>query len=149
EWLNVSGGLDANPDFAYLSPEILRSGHTWIGISAQYIGIEGGPTIVSLPGTEGITGTGLRAMTPERYGELVHPGDQFAYDIFTQIARSVHADDGTLLGDIDVSDVLAIGESQSAYALTTYVNGIQPLTRAFDGFFIHSRAGSPMPFAPS
>src|SRR5699024_5681130 len=41
EWLNVSGGLDANPDFAYLSPEILRSGHTWIGISAQYIGIEG------------------------------------------------------------------------------------------------------------
>src|SRR5699024_7814590 len=38
---------------------------------------------------------------------------------------------------------------QSAYALTTYVNGIQPLTRAFDGFFIHSRGGSPLPLAPS
>lgn len=149
EWLNVSGGLDANPDFAYLAPEILRSGHIWIGVSAQHIGIEGGPTVVSLPGTESITGTGLRKLNPERYGELRHPGDGFAYDIFTQIARAVRSDDGRLLGDVEPELVLAVGESQSAFALTTYVDGIQPLTRIFDGFFIHSRGGPPLPLTPT
>ncbi|MGH9086153.1 MAG: alpha/beta hydrolase domain-containing protein, partial [Acidimicrobiales bacterium] len=35
--------------------------------------------------------------------------------------------------------------SQSAFALTTYVNGVQPLARAFDGFLIHSRGASSAP----
>ena len=38
-----------------------------------------------------------------------------------------------------------MGESQSAYALTTYVNGVHPLTGLFDGFLIHSRGGAAMP----
>lgn len=148
EWLNVSGGLDANPDFAYLSTEILRAGHTWIGVSAQHIGIEGGATAVSLPGTESLTGRGLVGSDEERYGELAHPGDAFAYDLYTQVGRAVRAEAETLLGGIDVEALLAIGESQSAYALTTYANGIQPLTGQFDGFFVHSRGGAGLPVAP-
>src|SRR4051794_15332253 len=42
EWLNVSGGVDANPDYASLAEEIIRQGHTWVGVSAQLIGVEGG-----------------------------------------------------------------------------------------------------------
>ena len=42
EWLNVSSGQDSAPDWAYLEAEILRRGHTWVGVSAQYVGIEGG-----------------------------------------------------------------------------------------------------------
>ena len=42
------------------------------------------------------------------------------------------------------TEVLALGDSQAAFGLTTYVNGVQPLTRAFDGFFVMSRAGSAM-----
>ena len=38
-----------------------------------------------------------------------------------------------------------MGESQSAYALTTYVNGVHPLDRVFDGFLVHSRGGAAMP----
>ena len=38
--------------------------------------------------------------------------------------------------------MVAVGESQSAFALVTYVNGVQPLTKAFDGFFVHSRGAS-------
>lgn len=147
EWLNVSGGLDANPDFAYLAPEILRSGDTWVGVSAQAIGIEGGPTAVGLPGLDAITGKGLRAMDPARYGELTHPGDRFAYDLFTQVGRAVRADAEGIVGGTP-KHVLAIGESQSGFALTTYADGIQPLTKAFDGFFIHSRGGSPLPLTP-
>jgi hypothetical protein len=41
--------------------------------------------------------------------------------------------------------LLAAGESQSAIALVTYYNGVQPLTRAFDGFFVHSRASVSLP----
>jgi hypothetical protein len=41
--------------------------------------------------------------------------------------------------------ILAVGESQSAFALTTYADGVQPLTHAFDGFLIHSRGGSGLP----
>ena len=35
---------------------------------------------------------GLKGGNPTRYGELSHPGDAFAYDVFTQTARTV-ADD--------------------------------------------------------
>ncbi len=44
-----------------------------------------------------------------------------------------------------VKRVLAVGESQSAFTLTTYVDGVEPLTHEFDGFLIHSRGGSPAP----
>ena len=43
--------------------------------------------------------------------------------------------------------VIAVGESQSAFALTTYADGVQPLTEAFDGFLIHSRGGAALPLA--
>ena len=41
--------------------------------------------------------------------------------------------------------LIAAGESQSAFALVTYYNGVQPLTHAFDGFFVHSRGASGLP----
>ena len=42
EWLNVSSGTDTAPDWTYLSDEIVRRGHVWVGVSAQYVGVEGG-----------------------------------------------------------------------------------------------------------
>lgn len=42
EWLNVSGGLDANVEWVNLEEEITRMGHIWVGVSAQLIGVEGG-----------------------------------------------------------------------------------------------------------
>jgi hypothetical protein len=41
--------------------------------------------------------------------------------------------------------VVAAGESQSAFALVTYYNGVQPLTHEFDGFFVHSRGAVGLP----
>jgi hypothetical protein len=136
EWLNVSGGLDADPEFQALREEIVRAGHTWVGVSAQQIGVEGGPVAVTVdvPGAADYVGKGLRNIDPARYGSLRHPGDAFAYDIYTQVARAVRAE----------GPVVAVGESQSAFALVTYVNGVQPLTGAFDGFFVHSRGAAPL-----
>lgn len=144
EWLNVSGGFDAHPDYAYLAQEILRGGYAWVGVSAQYIGIEGGPVAVSTPFSEAAgAGKGLRALDPERYDGLHHPGDAFSYDIYTQAAAAART--GELLGGLEPDRVLAVGQSQSGFALTTYANGVQPLTGAFDGFLIHSRGGATAP----
>ena len=143
EWLNVSGGADANPEWAGIHEEVIRQGHAWVGVSAQMIGVMGGPVLVrtNSPGAEN-AGLGLRAIDPERYGTLDHPGDGFAFDIYTQVARAIRSGAGL---DGPTPDVLvAAGESQSAFALVTYYNGVQPLTQAFDGFFVHSRGGVAM-----
>lgn len=144
EWLNVSGGIDANPDWVSFSDEMARKGHTWVGVSTQHIGIEGGPVLVAVPGFEDLVGKGLKAMDPERYGSLKHPGDGYSFDIFTQVARAMRAG-GAVIGGITPRTILAAGESQSAIALTTYYNGVQPITKAFDGFFAHSRAFAGLP----
>src|SRR5206468_654002 len=86
----------------------------------------------------------LKKIDPARYSSLHHPGDGYAFDIFTQVARALRGG-GPALGGAVPKDVIAAGESQSAIALTTYYDGIQPLTRAFDGFFIHSRASVALP----
>jgi hypothetical protein len=158
EWLNVSGGVDANPDYSYMADELVRGGYAWVGVSAQRIGIEGGAVAVGAPGGEGLAGRGLRGIDPERYGDLHHPGDAFAYDIYTQVARALRGSgaadsEGTgpdseaadVLGDLEPERLLAVGESQSAFALTTYVNGVQPLAGQFDGFLVHSRGGAAAP----
>jgi hypothetical protein len=141
EWLNVSGGVDANAEWASTQEEIVRAGDAWVGVSAQRIGVEGGPTVVKVegPGSEA-QGKGLKAIDPERYGALEHPGDGFSFDIYTQIADAVR--DGAGLKGRKPRRLIAAGESQSAFALVTYYNGVQPLTRAFDGFFVHSRAAA-------
>lgn len=144
EWLNVSGGIDANPDWASAYEEITRRGDIWVGVSAQLIGVSGGPTIVEVPIGAAIAGKGLVKIDPERYASLKHPGDGYSFDMFTQVARAVRAG-GPVIDGVNVSKVIALGESQSAFALTTYINGVQPLTRAFDGFFVHSRGATSLP----
>jgi hypothetical protein len=144
EWLNVSGGLDADVVWSNLHEEITRRGDTWVGVSAQRIGIEGGPVLVRAPGAEDIVGKGLKVLDPDRYGTLQHPGDGYAFDIFTQVARAVRAGAADPDG-APPEHVVAAGQSQSALALTTYYDGVQPLTRAFDGFFVHSRAFVALP----
>lgn len=147
EWLNVSGGVDAAPDYTYLAGELLRGGYVWVGVSAQRIGIEGGTIAVEAPGAaEAGAGRGLRGIDPDRYGDLTHPGDAFSYDIYTQVARALRAPGDTdPLDGLEVERLLAVGESQSAFALTTYINGIQPLARQYDGFLVHSRGGAAAP----
>jgi hypothetical protein len=144
EWDNVSGGIDADPDWSSLSTEIIRRGDAWVGVTAQIIGVEGGPVLVSAPGAQGLAGKGLKKLDAARYRSLHHPGDGYSFDIYTQVARALRAD-GAVLGGTDPKTILAAGESQSAFALTTYYNGVQPLTHAFDGFLVHSRGSGSLP----
>jgi hypothetical protein len=144
EWLNVSGGVDANVEWVQLQEEITRRGHVWVGVSAQLIGVEGGPVLVTTPGGAGLSGMGLKKLDPARYASLSHPGDGFSFDIFTQVARALR-NGGPAMGHTEPQLLLAAGESQSAFAMVTYYNGVQPLTQAFDGFLVHSRGAGSLP----
>lgn len=136
EWLNVSGGLDAGPDWTMAHTAFVRQGWAWVGVSAQRVGVEGGSALV------GVVSLPLKAVNPARYGGLRHPGDSFSYDIFSQAGRAIRASSGVRpLGDLAVKRLLAAGESQSAFRLVTYVNAIHPVARVYDGYFVHSRGG--------
>ena len=145
EWLNVSAGVDANPDWVNLSEEEERAGDAWVGVSAQQIGVEGGPVAVKVTGVPGaeVAGEGLKKIDPARYGSLEHPGDAYASDIYTQVARAIRG--GAGMSGLRPARLIAAGQSQSAAAMVTYFNGVQPLTHEFDGFFVHSRLAVGLP----
>lgn len=135
EWLNVSGGLDAAPDWIFAHSFLMREGYAWVGVSAQFVGIAGtgGPLGLNLS---------LKAINPVRYAPLEHPGDSFSYDIFSQVAQALRAGSvGPLLGGFTAKRFIAVGESQSAFRMVTYLNAVHPLAGVYDGFLVHSRAG--------
>ncbi len=139
EWLNVSGGIDAPALWLMAHREVVREGYAYV---------------VDLGATGGCRG---RRERPRRHaGHLgyvaedpgsralcdvcSHPGDAFAYDIFTQIGRLVSRPQRPSGSDAPEL-VLAVGESQSATFMTTYVNAVDPLAKVYDGFLVHSRFG--------
>src|SRR5260370_29734729 len=85
----------------------------------------------------------LKSQDAQRYLPLHHPGDAYAYDIFSQAGRLARNEE-TLRG-LRAEHVIALGESQSALFLTTYVNAIDPLAQVYDGFLVHSRFGPAAP----
>lgn len=153
EWFNVSA-LEAAPDWAYLSGAIGRDGHAYVGVSAQAQGVEGGDTLLDVDvdeeqadaaGEDGAAATdssGLKNTDPDRYDTLEHPGDAYAFDIFSQVGRVVTDSPGDLLGDLVPDQVIAMGESQSAMFLTTLINAVHPLGPTFDSFLVHSRGAT-------
>jgi hypothetical protein len=113
EWMNVSAGESA-PDWDFLNPMLMRDGGSG----------------------------GLVTDEPARYGSLHHPGDQYALDMYAQIGQALRVPHQKALGGLKPKHILAVGESQSAFYLTTFADAMQPLTNTYDGIFIHSRGGS-------
>jgi len=137
EWLNVSGGVDSAPDWIGAHTELTRQGFAWVGVSAQYTGVEGGGALLA------VADLPLKKVAPQRYGSLVHPGDSFSYDMYSQAAQAVrHPTGASPLGPLKLKKMIAVGESQSAMRMVTYIDAIHPLTHLFDGYFVHSRPGT-------
>jgi hypothetical protein len=147
EWLNVTV-VEAGPDWTYTRRALVDDGAAWIGVSAQALGVVGGTSLIQtgLAEQQAASG-GIRASKPERYGSLEHPGDQYAFDIYSQVGAALRSPGGVpVLGESRARKIVAAGESQSAGFLTGYINAIQPVAQVFDGFFVHSRgAGAAQP----
>ena len=136
EWLNVTAGFDTAAVWSLTHNAIMRSGAAWIGVSAQAGGVQGSDVV--LPGA---TPGGVRGSNPERYGSLHHPGDLYSFDVFSQtgIAAAGRAKGPKPLGGLTPKHVIAVGKSQSAFRLVSYVDGVHPLAPVYDGFLIASR----------
>ena len=130
EWLNVTAMSEGAADYMQMKEEIERSGYAWAGIGAQAAGVNA-------------PRSGLKASDPERYATLVHPGDAYSYDIFTQATQALQKPSGVNpLGDLRVRHTIATGRSQSAFRLVTYINAFHLRTGVFNGFFVHSRGAN-------
>lgn len=139
EWANVTVGLDGEFVFAEAHEYLLREGYAVATVSAQRGGVEH-----------------LKRWSPERYGDLsvdvnvcgtdgtsLCTGDPLSWDIMTQVSKALKKSAGRHgpLPGLEVKNVIATGQSQSAGRLTVYYNTIQPLYDFFDGFVYEDLAG--------
>jgi Alpha/beta hydrolase domain len=132
EWLNVTNGFDAENTWFFSWEHILKEGYTWVGVSAQQVGV-----------------ARLQTWNSDRYGSLdvtqggTITGDDLSYDIFSQAGQAVRSPSGVdPLGGLKARHVIGIGESQSAFRLATYINSINPLANEYDGFLVLSTLGN-------
>ncbi len=123
EWLNDTTGGDQDPVWSEIYKQVFSQGYAYVGVTAQTAGMNE-----------------LKSWDSERYGALGDSNDGQSYDIFTQAAEAVRDDSATLLGGLQPARVIGMGDSQSAFRLVTYVNAIQPISHAFNGFITIGRA---------
>lgn len=141
EWMNESAGESA-PDWDLLNPMLMSEGYAYVAVAAQSLGVNGGTPLL---GTSSGNTAGLVTADPARYGSLHQPGDQYTLDIFAQIGKALRAPNQAALGGLKPKHVVATGESQSAFYMTTFADAVQPRTDTFDGIFIHSRGAGGAP----
>lgn len=139
EWTNVTVGADFEFANAEASKYLLREGYAVAVVSAQRVGVErlktwsptryaGLSVDVNACGADG---------TPGSTGTSLCTGDPLSFDIFTQITQALKQNTGgssAPMPGLVVKDVIAIGQSQSAFRLQSYYNSIQPLAGVINGF---------------
>ena len=128
EWYNVTNNFDAENMWFFAWEHMISDGYIWVGVSAQNVGV-----------------TALKKFSNDRYGmlDVTHggtvTGDGLSYDIFSQAGQAIKSPGSVdILGGLKPRHVFAIGESQSANRLSTYVNSINPLAKVYDGFILLS-----------
>lgn len=118
EAIVAAPGFDITTVWSYTKAEILRKGYAYVGVTITNRGA-----------------TGLPGFDADRYASISHPGDDFSYDIFTEVAKQLRNPSGVdLLGGLKVKRIIGTGHSATGNYLITYINAIQKLEKAYDGF---------------
>ncbi len=131
DWTNVTAQFENAVDTVTAYPMLLRDGYAYVHVSAQAAGICCTPLTPQV-------------WDPVRYASLSHPGDEYSFDMFAQIAQALRSPQGVdAMGGLVVEKVLAVGQSQSGSRLNTYVQQIQGGIgeAVIDGFVVHGSAG--------
>ncbi len=128
EWLNDTTGGDQDPVWSQIYGPLLAGGFAYVGVTAQTVGM-----------------SDLKTWDSQRYGSLGDSNDGQSYDIFTQAANVVKSNSATVLGGLTPKILIGTGDSQSAFRIVTYVDAVQPVTHAFNGFMLVGRAVTAAP----
>jgi hypothetical protein len=154
EWNNVTLQADVPVHFTYMYPQLLANGDAIVEITAQQAGLCGlglsGKPLVSLLGVVSVAvcnPLSVKGYDPVRYAPLVHPGDSYSYDIFSQGAQALlHPKGVSPLGGLQVKRLIASGQSQSAVELDHYIlDGADGAAKLFDGFLIDGDVQAVLP----
>lgn len=134
EWINVSPGRDN----ILALDERLYDGFIYVAASVQYVGLFGFANV-----TEDQS-MGLVHWDRERYGSLEHPGDAYAYDIYSQIGHALRDETNAAspLAGYGPRKILGIGGSQSAAQMRAYINIFHRPHQAYDGYLPFLSYGS-------
>lgn len=125
DWVNVTAQFENAVDTITTHEFLLREGWAYVHVSAQAAGICCTPLTPKI-------------WDPIRYAALSHPGDDYSYDIFSQVAQAIRSAAGVdPMGGLTVERMIAAGQSQSASRLYGYVNEAQPAAGVIDGLLIH------------
>lgn len=141
EWNNVSNRFDADNVWFSSWAHLVRSGYTWVGVTAQ--GHGGAET--------------LSSWSPRRYGDLriLNDGrmawEPYALGIFDQVGRLLRSPAGArIVGEGSNRTFIAAGQSQSAMWLATYINGGLGRHGPYDAYLLLSASVMPVrPDAPA
>lgn len=137
EWNNVTAQHDQSPDYFWSYPMVLREGFAYVVVSAQAAGICCAPPLA------------LQVIDSGRYEDLSHPGDDYSFDMFSQVVQSLRSPQGVdPMGGLKVRRALASGHSQSASRLHSYVTTVQADAGVIDGFFIDGGGAQSFPAEP-
>ena len=134
DWVNVTAQFENAVDSVEAHEYLLREGHAWVHVSAQAAGVDSPVPNPLVP----------TWWDPVRYAAIDHPGDRYSASIFSQVAQAVRSGgaDGTdPMAGLEVEQVLAAGQSQSASQLTDYIAERQAQDRVIDGFLVHGTFG--------
>jgi hypothetical protein len=129
DWTNVTAQFENAVDTMEARQMLMREGFAYVHVSAQSAGLCCTPLTPKI-------------WDPVRYQSLNHPGDQYANDMFSQIAKAIRKPttaNGNLdpTGGLAVHHLIAAGQSQSCSKLAAYVTTTQNTAHLIDGFLIH------------
>jgi Alpha/beta hydrolase domain len=104
--------------------------------SAQHVGVS----------AQQVGANALKTYDAVRYAKINHPGDSAANAIFAQAGMAIRSQTDTLLGRcMPVRGMIAVGQSQSAVMLLTYLTSSHPTDKMYDGFLLHTNPSGTTP----
>jgi hypothetical protein len=114
-WENVTFGHDIDEWFD-IGRQVVADGYTYVDADVQLA-----------------SEVALKAFDPVRYATVNIPDDAYSYDIYSQVAQALRHD--SVIRGAPPRHVLALGASQSGYAIDQYLTAVQPyVEHVYDGF---------------
>ncbi len=130
DWVNVTAQFENAVDTVEAHQLFHREGFAYVHVSAQAAGVCCNPLTP-------------KTWDPVRYAALSHPGDDYAFDMFSQIAQAFKKPPKVdPMAGLKVHKVIAMGQSQSGTRLHDYVAQVQADAAVIDGFLVHADGGA-------
>ena len=130
DWVNVTAQFENAVDTLEAHELFHREGFAYVHVSAQAAGLCCNPLTP-------------KTWDPVRYAALSHPGDDYSFDMYSQIAQAFKKPPAVdPMAGLKVQKVIAMGQSQSGTRMHDYVARVQADARVIDAFLVHADGGA-------